>query len=139
MKTLSKNGPGWTLIKLSLNGFLVLLTLCLFSKMSNAQSGTYEITSNGSMVDVTSYEEAMNSANFDNYRYQSKRRTISFVSGVEIELLSAKEIQEKGISVDASQAINNDVKIASEGVWKLSASGHILRTQSNQYPKQEKK
>jgi hypothetical protein len=130
MKTLSQNGPGWTLIKLSSLGFLALMALCLFPNISFAQTGTFEITSKGNVSDIKLYEDAMNSANFDSYRFQTKRRMINFEAGVLIELLSAEEVESKGLEINKSLALNDSefFNQKNSSSWRLTSSGHIIES-----------
>ncbi|MBL4703396.1 MAG: hypothetical protein JKY54_02685 [Flavobacteriales bacterium] len=132
MKTRTSTCHNRTSVGINLTLFFAFF---LISTISFSQTETYEITSQGSLTDVSEYANAMNDGNFDSYRFQSKRRTIVFESGVEVQLLSVNELVAKSVTVDASMAIGDNVSIADEGLWKLTASGHIIRTQSIQFPK----
>lgn len=126
------------IVKKSLKSILALAIVC-FTLSSFAQTGTYSILSEGNAADISAYKNALNAANFDSYRFVSKRRKITFLSGVEVELASATELEEQAIPVDISKALSDETKIVDEGIWKLTESGHIIRTQSSQFPKREEK
>mgnify|MGYP000642478010 FL=1 len=104
---------------------LAVIMLSFLSFDANAQEGTYEIIDHSGLTDVSNYESAMDEANFDAFRYEGKRRTLNFKSGVKIELLSATEILAKGIAVDKSKAMKDNAVIKSEPEWELMANGYI--------------
>lgn len=79
-----------------------ILTLCLMisTQFLNAQTDpqTFNIVNNGSAIDIKAYEDAIKSSNMESYRYKTKRDTIIFDNGVEIELLSAQELYLSGMT-----------------------------------------
>ena len=108
------------IVKLS----MIFLFLCL-SSFSYSQENTYEFIENGSVNDLSVYTEAMNKANFDAYRFMSKRRLIRFKSGVVISLFSEQELLEKGFQITDSKAIPDEITLTNEPIFELRENGYI--------------
>jgi len=107
----------------------------LFSSTGISQKDTYYIINENGVPNIADYSSAMDNANFDSYRYITKRRKIFFKTGVEIELLSVYEMQSLKLPVNASKArIYND-KTHTNPIFKLGNNGHILMEIQNQKTK----
>jgi len=102
-----------------------LLGSLLISNRSFSQVGTYEIIDAASVADISKYNDAMDAANFDQYRFQSKRRLINFSSGVKIELLSASEVDAKGLPIDKTKAMSDAYVLKNEPVFEVQSNGYI--------------
>jgi len=102
-----------------------LLGSLLISNRSYSQVGTYEIIDAASVADISKYNDAMDAANFDQYRFQSKRRMINFSSGVKIELLSASEVDAKGLPIDKTKAMSDTYVLKNEPVFEVQSNGYI--------------
>jgi hypothetical protein len=101
------------------------VSFLLISSFSYSQENTYEFIENGSVNDLSVYTEAMNMANFDAYRFMSKRRLIRFKSGVVISLLSEQELLEKGFQITDSKAIPDEINLTNEPIFELRENGYI--------------
>ena len=101
------------------------VSFLLVASFSYSQENTYEVIENGSVNDLSVYTEAMNKANFDAYRFMSKRRLIRFKSGVVISLLSEKELREKGFQITDSKAIPDEIILTNEPIFELRENGYI--------------
>ena len=101
------------------------VSFLLLATFSYSQENTYEVIENGTVNDLSVYTEAMNKANFDAYRFMSKRRLIRFKSGVVISLLSEKELLEKGFLITDSKAIPDEIILTNEPIFELRENGYI--------------
>jgi len=101
------------------------VSFLLIASFSYSQENTYEVIENGSVNDLSVYTEAMNKANFDAYRFMSKRRLIRFKSGVVISLLSEQELLEKGFQITDSKAIPDEIILTNEPIFELRENGYI--------------
>ena len=101
------------------------VSFLLLATFSYSQENTYEVIENGSVNDLSVYTEAMNKANFDAYRFMSKRRLIRFKSGVVISLLSEQELLEKGFQITDSKAIPDEIILTNEPIFELRENGYI--------------
>ena len=101
------------------------VSFLLLATFSYSQENTYEVIENGTVNDLSVYTEAMNKANFDAYRFMSKRRLIRFKSGVVISLLSEQELLEKGFQITDSKAIPDEIILTNEPIFELRENGYI--------------
>ena len=101
------------------------VSFLLIASFSYSQENTYEVIENGSVNDLSVYTEAMNKANFDAYRFMSKRRLIRFKSGVVISLFSEQELLEKGFQITDSKAIPDEIILTNEPIFELRENGYI--------------
>ena len=120
--------------KLSIIQFLstlMVLILIGFSQISYSQNtsttspDSYEITKEISKANA-SFRSSVEAANWDKYRMQSLRRTIKFENGVELELLSASELQSSGIAFKANRILPDQDLEHYKGIFKINANGHIM-------------
>jgi hypothetical protein len=83
---------------------LLCIVLLFFSIQLQAQtpSGSFQITENGMAENVGPYVAAIQNANFETYRLQNQRVSLSFDNGLTFELLSAAEMQQAGFEVSLS-------------------------------------
>lgn len=106
--------------------FCALFSLISFGLFG--QTGTYEVVETNNVTNIDEYELAMDKANFDAYRYNSKRRALRFESGVIIELLSADELRAKKIEFNEKSAQQFDPsQKESSYIWRLAPNGYILQ------------
>ena len=93
--------------------------------VSNEIEKKYNIISGTDLVDeffITSFE----SANWDTYRYEDKRRVLIFENGITIELLSAKELINLGIPFDQNKTIPKGIQSNSKSKFTINENGHII-------------
>jgi hypothetical protein len=62
---------------------------------------TYQVAKDGSFPDLGDYIIALNKATLDNYRLKSASYLMNFENGLQIEILSADNLVEKGILKNA--------------------------------------
>ena len=96
------------------------------SNSTKVNNHTYRILNLPNLPDLSSYDNAMEEANFDSYRYINARRKLTFDSGIVIELLSIYELQKLNISVDESKAKIYNSEQETNPIYSLSSNGHIL-------------
>ena len=117
--------------------FFLSVTLCC-GTIVFSQPNTYIIVNDGNVTNLEDYKTALDNANFDSYRYINKNRTITFDSGVVVELLSVRTLQERGVPANENAASAYDPnKKPIACIWKLSPNGTIVQTFEN--PSKSKK
>jgi len=88
---------------------------------------TYRIINLPNLGDLTPYEDAMEDANFDSYRFINKRRNLTFDSGVVIELFSINEAKALGISIDETKATSSELPQGyTPPTYKITSDGKIV-------------
>ena len=97
------------------------------SNSTKVNNHTYRILNLPNLPDLSSYDNAMEEANFDSYRFIDKRRNLVFESGVVIELFSVNEVQALGIVIDETKATSDKLP---QGyippTYKITSEGKIL-------------
>jgi hypothetical protein len=93
--------------KTSLN-LLFLLFLACTSVAQEKKDITYQITANPSNIDLTPYYSALDQADFQCFRFKTKKRELTFKSGVTLELYSIVEVVAQNISQSKSCYLADD-------------------------------
>jgi hypothetical protein len=106
---------------------VVLLCASSFANKLNAGTpiGTFTVVNHGNVTDTRAYETAIANADMEAYRYQNKRCTITFDNGVQIELLSAMEMQQAGHSVNVLDYKSSDAAQWIQPVFHLNTDGTL--------------
>ena len=106
----------------------LFLLMFLVSGMSFSQSTNtdYVITDHSLVNNLDEYKVAIESIDWDRYRYINSRRTIKFEKGVVFELLSANELSDTHFEFDASKAFQKPEKDHYEPVYSLKANGRVV-------------
>lgn len=105
---------------------LILLGVMWALGEVSAQSNcSYVIISNGGYTQVQ-IDQAFANASLDAYRFKGQRRTLEFANGAKVALLSSSELQANGCAVDASQAMEDHVVLASGKLFDIHPSGIIM-------------
>ena len=92
---------------------------------------TYLIVDNGSVMNIQPYIDAMNNSNMMNHRLKDKHYTITFQTGVKVELFSAKEIIANGWKVQLSDYPEAFDHTRDEPVFALGANNYIIEYHSS--------
>lgn len=79
---------------------------------------------------IVPYEEALAKADLDRYRYFDKRSTLHFENGLNVELLSANELQAQGIAVKTDRVRTADPEFDTKPVFRLTPDGILLEIQT---------
>lgn len=119
---------------LLLSGIIFTASADMFSQATIVESSsaqvtneTYRILNLPNLLDLSSYDNAMEDANFDSYRFINKRRNLTFESGVVIELLSVNEVKALGIEIDETKATSSHLP---QGyippTYKITEEGKIV-------------
>ena len=88
---------------------------------------TFRIINLPNLPDLSLYENAMEEANFDSYRFINKRRNLTFESGVVIELFSVNEVQALGIVIDETKATSDELPQGyTPPTYKITPDGKIV-------------
>ena len=102
-----------------------LTTLVVYSQEKNEVS--YRIISNPNNLNLDLYQEALNSSNFECFRFESKSRELSFTTGVVVELFSHNTVINSGV------AQKNDCYLpdtATEIIYELNLVGNYIAIQA---------
>ena len=76
---------------------LLFIFATFFAISQEKNELTYKIISVPADIDQTAYITAMDKANFECFRFESKSRVLTFKSGVVIELLSHDKVVRSGV------------------------------------------
>jgi hypothetical protein len=88
---------------------------------------TFRIINLPNLPDLSLYQNAMEEANFDSYRFIDKRRNLTFESGVVIELFSVNEVQALGIVIDETKATSIELPQGyTPPTYKITPDGKIV-------------
>jgi hypothetical protein len=104
----------------------LLLLFCWCGLYAQTGTQSFVITNPGTGLDVSAYEKALNLNELDKYRHMDHRTTMVFVEGVEVQLLSGKEMQVLGLPVDISAVNTTTVDRLQRSKFKLHSSGRII-------------
>lgn len=91
---------------------------------------TWVIVNPGAVADVAPYEEALSKSDLDKYRYFDKRNTLHFENGLDIELLSANELDAQGISYKRDHVRTIVPSFDTKPVFRLTADGILVEIQT---------
>ncbi len=114
---------------MKLRALFAFTLLLLASVAFGQQESTYVITKNANVNNINSYTVALDGANLDQYRLLDKRRVLTFVSGVEVELLSANELTAKGITVNLQKLAPADTPVLHRSTFKVAPTGQLIEVQ----------
>lgn len=106
-------------------GHFIFFFLLSPSLSAQVQAKTYSVTNTGNVSNIKQYEDAFVKANMESYRYQNKRCIIKFDSGVEIEMLSARELIAQGNNVNLNDYKFGDVPNWIPPVFHLNSDGTL--------------
>lgn len=106
--------------------FVFLILIFPFHQSVSAQDTATFIIVGNENADIDRYIEALNNADMSNFRLQDKRVRITFTSGVEIELLSAKELAGKGMKIEVAGFLKEFDPRYQLPQFSLAGNGHIL-------------
>ncbi len=87
---------------------------------------TYIITDNGVVTDILPYIGALNSSDMRNHRLLNKRSTLTFKTGVKVELFSASEISKSGRPIHLSDYPESFAPSRQEPIFALGANNFIM-------------
>ncbi len=106
---------------------LAINPLCLAqtSPITEDVGKTYQVAKDGSFPDLADYIIALNKATLDNYRLKSANYKMNFENGLQIEILSADYLVEKGIIKSADSYPLSFAEERINAVFNLK-DGYIL-------------
>jgi K+-transporting ATPase A subunit len=120
----------WTTKTLNVKHFAILCFALLFTTIANAQTNpdSYEIIAEPQEIEMGTAITAFEAANWDKYRFETKRRTLTFACGMQIELRSAAELRAATISFDQRLIIPDHIEITTAPLFKILSTGQIAET-----------
>jgi hypothetical protein len=95
-------------------------------EQKEANGQTYTIINNGSITDIQPYIDALNHADMKYHRLKNTRTTITFNTGVTVQLFSAIEVIANGFSLNISDYPDNFESTRQEPVFSLGQNNFIL-------------
>tara|TARA_B110000196_G_C21044978_1_gene614367 strand:- start:565 stop:939 length:375 start_codon:yes stop_codon:yes gene_type:complete len=113
---------------------LLIIFLLFFSSvnLSNAQSSSkddflksYAVIEGMDKIDdffINSFEKA----DWDRYRCLDKRRKLYFNENITVELLSANELKELGLSFNEGKIIRKGIDFDNKTIFVINSNGHII-------------
>jgi hypothetical protein len=99
------------------------------TKISEDIGKTYKIANEGYFQNLEEYISALNKASLENYRLKSKGYIMNFENGMQIEILSADYLVEKGIIKNADAYPLSFAEERINAVFNLK-DGYILEFRS---------
>lgn len=91
---------------------------------------TWVIVNPEAVTDVAPYEEALSKSSLDKYRYFDKRNTLHFENGLNVELLSANELDAQGISFKRDHIRTAEPEFDTKPVFRLTPDGYLVEVQT---------
>lgn len=108
---------------------LVLLLLLMpafhLNVFAGTPAGTFTITNHGTVSDIQPYETAIANADLESYRYRNQRCVITFDNGLQVELLSAVEMQQAGHAIVVADYKTADNPNWIQPIFHLNADGTL--------------
>lgn len=101
------------------------IVMLMLSGSVFAQADTYRVDEYGD-YQASVLEGAMNSANFDSYRKPQSEVVLNFENGARVALLPASELVQRGIPVDESRLLAEDVVPNPDRRFSIHSSGIIM-------------
>ena len=118
-------------MKLKIKYHCLLFSFCFFAMVLaensfSQQPATFRIIDNGSVKHVKPYVDGLNEANMENHRLKNTRVTITFKTGVKVELFSASEILKSGKAINLDDYPESFNITRKEPVFALGANNFII-------------
>lgn len=111
---------------LSLFITVLFFSLAFSANAQEQENVTYRITDNGSVRDVQPYILALNKANMQYHRLKNTRTTVTFDTGVKVELFSATELIAAGRPISLADYPDSFDATRQEPVFSLGQNNHIM-------------
>jgi hypothetical protein len=109
---------------------LAIVFLLAIACFSFTGTRTWVIVNPEIVNDIAPYEEALSKSSLDKYRYQDKRYTMHFENGLNIELLSANELNAQGISYKTDHIRTAEPEFDTKPVFRLTQDGYLVEVQT---------
>lgn len=106
--------------------FALFLSIHSQIKAQEKNNLSFIIKDNGSVLNVQPYLDAMQNADMRNHRLKNKRYTITFQTGLTIELFSAAEMLENGLPVIITEFPEEFSSPRRDPVFALGANNFII-------------
>ena len=122
-----KNTPTSSFLKIFvLFSFLILGYSAKAQEQKEVKGQTYTIVDNGSVTNIQPYIDALNNSDMRNHRLLNKRYIVVFEKGVKVELFSATEISNSGLSRNLSEYPEDFTSSRQEPIFALGADNFII-------------
>jgi hypothetical protein len=107
-----------------------LIFLFAIACLSFTGTRTWVVANPEAVADVAPYEEALSKSGLDKYRYIDKRYVMHFENGLNIELLSANELDAQGIAYKRDHVRTEEPAFDTKPVFRLTPDGYLLEVQT---------
>lgn len=101
-----------------------------FACLAFTGAKTWIILNPQAVPDTAPYEEALAKADLDKYRYFDKRNTLHFENGLDVELLSANELDAQGITFRRDHVRTAEPAFDTKPVFRLAPDGTLIEIQT---------
>jgi hypothetical protein len=108
----------------------LLLLLVVIASLAFTGTRTWVIVNPEVVESIEPYEDALGKADLDRYRYFDKRSTLHFENGLNVELLSANELEAQGIAVKRDRVRSSEPEFDTKPVFRLASNGILLEIQT---------
>jgi hypothetical protein len=106
--------------------FVLLLGFNLKTQAQEKNEKTYQIKDKGNVTNIQPYIDAMDKADMTNHRLRDQRHTITFKTGLTIELFSANELIENGYNIQPANYATKFTSPRKEPVFDIAANDFII-------------
>lgn len=111
--------------------FAAFMLFSILAKSQEEQGTTYVILNKGSVSNIQPYIDALNKANMHNHRLRDKRYTITFDTGVTVQLFSATEMKANGKQINPEDYPEEFDSQRVEPAFSLGANNFIMEMHYN--------
>jgi hypothetical protein len=108
----------------------LLIAITVMSTLAFTVAKSWIILNPATVQNIADYESALDKADLDKYRYVDKRNTLTFDNGLQVELLSANELNAAGLPVNMNKVRTVEPEFDTHPVFSLGAGGIILEVQT---------
>ena len=109
---------------------LAIVLLLAVACMAFTGTRTWIVVNPDAVADIAPYEEALSKSSLDKYRYTDKRFTMHFENGLNVELLSANELDAQGIPYKRDHVRTQEPEFDTKPVFRLTADGYLVEIQT---------
>jgi hypothetical protein len=106
--------------------FALFLSINSEIKAQEKNNLSFIIKDHGSVLNIQPYIDAMQNSDMRSHRLKNKRHTITFQTGLTVELFSATEMLENGLPIIISEFLEEFPSSRRDPVFALGANNFII-------------
>lgn len=118
---------------------VIILTSLVVRAQNKTIKGSFILKNLVDQSKLEFYTQAIENANFEDLRLKEKTQVFEFENGFSLELVSAKELIKRGVSLDLiayKQELDKDFQIP---LFRISSEGHLVALYEYKHTKTETK